>query len=375
MPTLVLEEQGVLYRNPRPGYKAECAYLPNVLQLHSGELLCFYRLGQAFYSIDGRLAQLRSLDKGRTWQQDGFVWDPARDDYPYSYSAPHGVQLRDGTVLLTAIRTDAADPEALIHNPKTGGTAPLDIVMFRSPDQGRTWSSPELLNLPGAGCADAPSQIIKLNNGRWFLACELWKAWDDARPLHIKSFALFSDDQGATWTDRVDFPSAEDPEKMFSHSRYTRMLDGRICALQWTQAIGGQTDYDLHFTVSDHTAENWSYPQPTGLVGQTSWVADLGDGLLAAAYTCRAEMRPGIMVVLSADGGRTWDQEHQVMVWDAVGQEYLGVTHKPSYPASHDNIAFGKPNLIRIADGKLVSSWWCTQACVTHARFARLSVK
>ena len=29
---------------------------------------------------------------------------------------------------------------------------------------------------------------------------------------------------------------------MFSHSRYTRMLDGRICALQWTQAIGGQPD-------------------------------------------------------------------------------------------------------------------------------------
>ena len=375
MRTLVIDEEGVLYRNRCPGYKAECAYLPNVLPLHAGELLCFYRLGQAFYSADGRLAQLRSLDDGIAWQQDGLIWDPAGDDHPYSYSAPHSVQLGDGTLLVTARRADAADPDSAMYNPETGGTAPVDIVMFRSHDQGHTWSSPEVLALPGDGYADAPSQIIELNDGRWFLACELWKAWDDPRPLHITSFAVFSNDHGETWTDRVDFPSAEDPERMFSHSRYTPMLDGRICALQWTQEIGGQTDYDLHFTVSDHTGKNWSYPQPTGLMGQTSWVADLGDGLLAAAYTCREGMRPGIMVTLSDDEGRTWDQEHQVMVWDAVGQEYLGVTHKPSYPASHDNIAFGKPNLVRMTDGTLVCSWWCTQACVTHARFAKLSLQ
>ena len=198
MPTLVIDEQGVLYRNPRPGYKAECAYLPNVVQLHSGELLCFYRLGQAFYSTGGRLAQLRSLDKGRTWQQDGLIWDPAGDDHPYSYSAPHGAQLGDGTLLVTARRTDAAGPDAVMFNPETGGAAPVDIVIFRSHDRGRNWLRPEVLSLPGNGYADAPSQIIELNDGRWFLACELWKAWDDSRPMHIKSFAVFSEDQGAT---------------------------------------------------------------------------------------------------------------------------------------------------------------------------------
>jgi hypothetical protein len=86
-------------------------------------------------------------------------------------------------------------------------------------------------------------------------------------------------------------------------------------------------------------------------------------------------MRPGIYVVLSEDEGETWDIEHQVNVWDAVGQEFLGVVHKPSYPASHDNIAFGKPNTTRLPDGEIISSWWCTQACVTHARFARLIVE
>src|SRR5438445_10898652 len=80
------------------------------------------------------------------------------------------------------------------------------------------------------------------------------------------------------------------------------------------------------------------------------------------------------MVAASGDGGRSWDLERQVIVWDAVGQEFLGVTHKPTYPSSHDNIAFGKPNLARLPGGDLIASWWCTQACVSHLRYARVAV-
>ncbi len=374
MKRLVIEEEGALYRNPRPGYRAECAYLPNVVPLSEMELLCFYRTGQAFYSVDGVLARLRSTDAGMTWKQDGIVWDIGNDAKPYNYTAPHGTRLRDGTLLLVAWRNDGSDPDRLVANPATGGMMRSEHLLFQSGDGGRTWSEPQIMDLPVEATTDTPSQIIELNDGRWFLACEQWKDWDDDAPLHIKGYALFSNDQGRTWGDRVDFPSAADRQRMYSHSRYTRMLDGRICALQWTQSIGGREDFDLHFVNSDETATRWSDPRPTGLRGQTSWVADLGDGWLAAAYTKREGRNPGIMVALSTDEGTTWNIDDQVMVWDAVGQEYLGVERAPDYPASHDNIAFGKPNLARLADGSLIASWWCTQACVTHARFTKLRV-
>jgi hypothetical protein len=372
---LKILSEGILYRNPTPGYKAECAYLPNVVPLSEQELICFYRIGSAFYSEDGRLAQLRSTDGGKSWATEGLVWDPAQDRIPYSYTAPHGTRLSDGTLALIASRKDCSVPGQRDFNAETGGIRPREKILLRSTDNGHTWSAPELLHLPGNGLADTPSQIIELNDGRWFLACELWKGWDDTRPLHIKGFTIFSADKGKTWTDRVDFTSASDVEKMYSHSRYTRMLDGRVAALQWTQEIGTGKDFDLHFTISDQTGREWSYPRPTGIMGQTSWLADLGDGLLAATYTLRERKRPGTYVVLSEDEGKTWDIEHQVNVWDAVGQEFLGVEHKPSYPASHDNIAFGKPNTARLPNGEIICSWWCTQACVTHARFARLSVE
>ncbi len=375
MGRLKLLSEGVLYRNPDPGFKAEYAFLPNIVPISKAEVLCFYRTGSAFYSLDGKLAKLRSFDGGRTWTQEESVWDPGNDREPFSYTAPHATRMRDGTVVLIAHRRVFSEPYRPPINPETGGQRPGEVVLFRSADDGRSWSDPYRLDLPGGGVVDTPSQIIELDDGRWFLACEAWKRWDDTSPLHIKGFAVFSDDRGESWTDRIDFPSAFDNDRMFSHSRYTQMLDGRVAALQWTQDVGGQRDHDLHLTVSDETGTRWSQPRPTGIMGQTSWLADLGDGVLAATYTLREGREPGIMVVLSEDGGETWDLENQVMVWDAVGQEYLGVEHRPKYPASHNNIAFGKPNTARLPNGEIISSWWCTQACVTHTRFARLAVE
>ena len=359
-------EEGVLHKNLNPGIRAEAAFLPNVVPISDTETLCFYRIGTAFYSQDGQLAMLRSLDGGRTWTREGDVWDPDSDDYPWNYTAPHGVLMKDGSLIVTAFRTDGSDPEADEPRPK-------ETILFRSNDDGRSWSSPESLDLPvDEGRPDAPSQIIEINDGRWFLGLEVWK---ETGPFDIKGLAVFSRDRGATWEERVDFPSASDATRAYSHSRYTRTLDGRVAVLQWTQEVGTAKDFDLHLTVSDQTGTEWTSPQPTGIRGQTSWLADLGDGVFAAAYTSREGMEPGIKVVVSEDEGRTWDLENEIVVWDAVGQEYLGVERKPQYPDSHDNIAYGKPNLARLPNGELIASWWCTQACVTHARFARIAVE
>jgi len=373
MKRIIVEHEGILHRNPRPGHRAESAFLPNVVVLDDGQLLCVYRVGQAFYSTDGKLAKVRSADNGLTWDPDGVVWDPRQEAGAYEYSAPHLTRLGNGTLLMIANRRDASNDEETVHSQETGGVQESDIVLFRSTDNGESWSKPQMLELPGDRLVDAPSQIIELNSGRLFLACEVWKAWDDPKPLHIKGFAMFSDDGGRTWDDRLDFPSAAETEKMYSHTRYTKMLDGRVCGLQMTKTMDWRF-LDIHFTVSDQTATQWAYPQPTGLPGQTSWAADLGDGIIAGAYTRREGPEPGILVALSEDEGATWDMEQQVLAWDAVGQEFLGTQHPPTGPASHDNIAFGKPNLTRLPDGSLLAAWWCTQACVTHCRFAKLRV-
>lgn len=153
------------------------------------------------------------------------------------------------------------------------------------------------------------------------------------------------------------------------------MLDGRILGLQWTQSVGGQQNFELHRILSDVSGIQWTEPVPVGIQAQTCWPADVGDGRVALTYTSREGRKPGVSVAGSSDQGLSWDLDNQVQVWDAVVQEFLGVENVPDYPASHDNIAFGKPNLARLSDGSLTAAWWCTQACVTHARYAKLRVK
>ena len=375
MKRLLMTDESIIFRNPAPGYAAVSAVTPYLLPLSETEILGFYRKGQAFYSVDGVLSVSLSTDSGATWAELSPIWDPQNDDRPYSYSAPHCLKKRDGTLLLTAMRWDRSDPSKPVFNAETGGLAKSEKLMFRSIDNGRSWSAPVVLDLPEEqGVVDIPSQLIELDSGRIWMPCELWKSWDDPSPAHIKGFCLFSDDDGSSWSDRVDYPSASNLEKMFSHTRYTKMRDGRVGGLQWTQSVGGMENFNLHWVSSDVDGKNWSIPEATDLPGQTSWAADLGDGVVAAVFTRREGRQPGVAVVLSEDGGRTWDLSNEVMVWDAIGSEFLGVDHKPEYPRSHDNIAFGKPALARLSDDSILATWWCTQACVTHVRCARLEI-
>ncbi len=140
-------DDGVIYRNPEPGFKAECAFLPNVVPLDGEEVVCVYRIGQAFYSTDGTLNVARSIDGGRTWSQEGRVWDVANDDRPYSYSAPHTFRLGDGTLVLNAFRLDYSDPRPQF-NSETGGIRKSDKIIMFSDDDGRSWTPPRVMDLP-----------------------------------------------------------------------------------------------------------------------------------------------------------------------------------------------------------------------------------
>ena len=104
MNSLDLVQEGILYCNPHPSRQAVCATSPNVVPLSDRELLCICRVGQALFSDDGKLAQLRSFDGGVTWVEDGLVRDPGDDSAPYTYSAPHASRLRNGTLLLVSQR-------------------------------------------------------------------------------------------------------------------------------------------------------------------------------------------------------------------------------------------------------------------------------
>lgn len=372
MPKLDLAGSGILYRNPLPGHFAYNAYLPTVAVLSEKELIAAFRRGSALYAPDSVMYQLRSTDGGQSWQHEGLVWNPRQDEGVFSYGPPCLTRLRDGSLVLVSYRADRSYPDKLMVNSATGGFLQVDTILMRSGDHGHTWSAPELIPMPAGMILDFSGGIVELEDGRWFLAFDNGKGYDDPNPVEPVMRGVFSGDRGWTWGDLVTIAGSPQDTKGYWHGVPVRLHDGRLFILLWTADKSSGEFLTIHRSISDTDGQRWSTPQPTGIRGQTSWAADLGKGHMVAAYTQREGPHPGIVAVSSTDGGLTWDLDHQVQIWDASGQETIGVAAKDTYPQSHDAIAFGRPHALPLNKREVFVTYWCTDTSVTQARWARL---
>ena len=370
-------DEGIVYCNPHPGHKAIAAIYPSLVALSATDILCLHIRGQALYALDRRICAARSSDGGRTWDDAGAILPKPGagsrpEDAEYCYNEPLVRRMRDGQLVVVALRRRAIESEFLEFNPATGGWRDNHMFIIRSGDDGRSWSPSEPLNLPGAPVAAAPSPPIELPNGQWFMSVEVWKRWDDPAPMRLVEYGALSSDRGATWSQRIEYPWLNRRDRCFSHCQYQPARDGGVIGSIWSHSIDSQQHFDLHLVRSDPTATHWEQPRPTGITGQVSCIGDAGGGVYGLLYTDRGHNAPGIRFVVSRDAGATWDVKNEVAVWDAVGAEYFGSVHPPKFPASLDNVAFGKPNLIVLHDGTFLCSWWCTHKGVIQVRSARV---
>lgn len=371
-------DHGVIYRNPLPGHRAVNVIYARIHLLPDGDLLCVLRVGQALYSPDGMLECFRSCDGGHTWIAEGALFEREGAERHFNYADAAITTLRDGSLVMRVARFDHKDPNQLVFNPATQGSLPYNICYLRSRDGGRSWSKPTVADFdtlfPGVVTA-AHGGIIELPDGRWFQALETWKTYDDAGPFRLNTFAVFSEDEGHTWGQRVTVADGSAQHLSYSHGVPVRLQDGRIFVALWTAESQLQHSQNLHAVVStDSSGCSWSDPCDMGIPGQTSMVAELGRGRMLTVYSHRETDQPGIKVVASSDGGNTWCVAEPLVVWDAYGKESLGVARSDTYPSSHDAIAFGAPRILRLNDDSAMVCFWCTQGGDTHCRWARVSI-
>ena len=375
MAHLEIVDSGILYITADPSHEHVFASHPHVLPLSASEFLCTYERGHAMLSPERNTALLRSQDGGVTWHEEGFLHDRSGDDRPYSYGDGFISRMSDGTIVVITMRSDRSDPRRKFLSP-TGGLIDSDNVIFVSRDDGRTWTRPQPLVLPPGLVLTPANPVIELADGRWLATFDRWCAYDDPDPNKPGMWAFFSADRGKTWGDGLVIAEVTPAGKAFWHGRTVRLNDGRLYTLIMSADISdprrGVVRENLHYMLADSAGRHWSAPVPTPVPGQTNNVAELPDGRLGAIYTWRDAAQPGFMVMLSEDGGQTWNLERQVRVWDATGWTHLGVNAPAKWPHSHDTIAFGAPDLVATPDGDLYAAWWCTLASLTHLRWARL---
>ena len=372
MAALTLVDGGVIYRNPDPGYRHMSALFPNPLELPGGELICAYNRGSALYAADLAFFLARSADGGTTWRSHDLITDRRGDDRPYSYHDPFLSRMRDGTLLIGAFRSDRSDPELPMFNEHTGGLRTVETILLRSTDDGRTWSAPEVVELPEGIVATPAAAVLELHDGRWFWPFDQWKGFDDAEPYQPRTLGLFSQDQGRTWGQMIAYADGAAVGKGFWHGKPIVLADGQLQTIYWAADMPTGANLTNHLCIGDPTGRRWSDPEPVNLPGQTSALVDMGGSRRCIVYTWREGGQPGIMAALSEDGGWIWDLHNQARLWDATGRDRLGVVALDAYPRSHDTIAFGAPAALRLANGDVFAAWWCMEAAIVHVRWARL---
>lgn len=377
MAQLEIVDRSILHINPDPAHYHVFASHSHPLQLSEQEFICTYQLGAGMYAADVNIALLRSFDSGVTWTHEGFLHDKSVDDRPYSYHDGFASRMSDGTLVVLAFRADRSQPNRRMFSP-SGGLIENETVLFFSYDDGHTWTGPQPVELREGLVATPAGPIVELEDGSWLAMFDRWHGYEDDVPYKPLMLAFFSTNRGHTWDDMLVVADGEPEGKGFWHGKAIRLEKGQLYAMFWsanmTQKDKGPVDLPIHYAFADKTGRNWSRPEPTSIPGQTNWPTELPEGRLCAIYTWRETERPGFMVVLSKDGGRTWDVDNAVRLWDATGWTHIGISSPDKYPHSHDTIAFGAPTLVTTLEGELYASWWCTYASLTHIRWARLRV-
>ena len=258
-----------------------------------------------------------------------------QQDRYYRFRIPGMIVAPDGSVLLfaEARRGEGSDP-------RRDKNAPIDLVMRRSTDNGRTWQPMVVIDSgfrPNGDLADFadPTPVLDATTGTVFL---FYGQWPDMAPLTVAYgqstdpadgnhvvWVRSSRDNGKTWSDRKQVIYPDEPHET-SDGLYWRQAEpgpGNGIQLQWqdeasrngrlvipakrsgSKTPGGPVTVEPFVYYSDDHGKSWQVGKVTaGPEANEDEVVELTDGrVLLDGRQNSGDFRRRH---LSSDGGVTW---------------------------------------------------------------------
>ncbi len=355
----------VVYRNPKPYLRSLQARHPSLVVFDDGELLLGFDLGQSDESLDYATHRARSQDGGLTWQLEGPLLAPTVQ--PPTTNSLRLSRANGEIVAFGNIHHRERRDEGLV-NRATLGFVPTDLVLMRSRDRGRTWSSAERILPPLESPAwETCHHVVELRSGRWLAPTSTWRGWEGDHPAGEQTVALISDDHGRSWPRYRRIFDGRASGLIHWEVSVVQVRDGSVVAVAWVHDPRTQADHPNQFAVSSDDGETFGEPDSTGLHGQTCKLLQLQDGRLLAFY--RRLDQPGLWANLATLDNGGWRNLAEIVVWQGEGAAVMPSENSAAGLAA---LRFGYPSPRQLADGQVVVVFWCVEACQSVIRLARL---
>lgn len=328
---------------------------PRLAALADGSILLTYRAGSARLSPGGRVVVRRSADGGHTWTDSGTPfpsdWHGRRGDQLLAALVPVG-----GSRVLAWIGWMDRDDTRPWRNRDTDGRLPLHILQAESPDGGRSWHAPREIDTAPFVQA-VPQAMLRLVDGSLVSSVETFKSYNDAGSWQYRAGIIHSADGGSTWPTASVAAEVDTRGTMWWDPRMAQLADGRLVQYYHAFDYPAGADLTVHVAWSGDCGRTWSAPVSTGLRGQVSWPVGLADGRVLLVQQRRHDPA-GIAALLSADGGRTFDEAGAVWLYQHAGETIGAADGSRDYFADMDGFTFGHPAAVALPGSRVLTAFY-----------------
>jgi sialidase-1 len=280
--------------------------IPALVVTTKGTLLAFCEGRKVGRSDAGDIDLLlkRSLDGGKTWQEQRVLWD----DGPNTCGNPCAVvDSATGTIWLLMTHNRGEDTEVKIVDGTSRGTRTVWVT--HSSDDGVTWAKPEEITAAvkpkeWTWYATGPGVGIQLESGRLVVPCDHKVAGTKERGSHV----ILSDDNGKTWKLGGMVGPTCNESQVIERSDGSLLLNMRSY----------QANNRRRVAVSKDGGETFGKPEEDPALVEPACQASLiryrAEKELVLFSNPASTKREKMSVRLSTDDGRTWT--HARRLWD-----------------------------------------------------------
>lgn len=241
-----------------------------------------------------------------------------------------------------------------------GDDGDIDLVLRRSPDDGRTWSDIQIISRGNGETHGNPNPIVDQKTGRVALVSVHNGAADCSDGCQRMPYSQTSDDNGVTWSAAEKLTDATKPQWDFWYAA------GPMHGIQLTRGDhagrmivaasfeyfeeSGQHVYGTHLLYSDDAGLSWHIGAETSrndgtVIAQETTAVELKNGDIYALARERGTDLGSRASAISSDGGNTWNTPFR-MEPDLVMPDVQGSLLRFSATdtgAASDRILFSAP--------------------------------